>query len=362
MFYRQQTDGTRLAIELGNLFAGPTATPCWIIGGGPSLATLPIAEMVATPGPKFALNLAGSGLLRPQFWTSYDPTSRFQRSIYLDPAIIKFVHGCRAMDLIPDTTYKVCEAPGLFFFERRKEQGFHDFLTSADGITDWQDSLIQAIVIAWQLGFRTLYLAGCELRVAPSTSLLTLAAKSDIRPQPGELLGDLVKRCERAGISRSSLESAGTSPQYHFDEVKPLAAAIQTDFHYFRVVQYLRLCRRAMALAGLSLISATPGSRLNDFFPYVDAQQACEQIRQALGNPGKEMTRGKYTGGDKTTGGEPSPHHRLVAMRDFRPHHWPAPASRPSQAATAKEPAPAAPLQRVIDGIRETPVDLTERG
>src|SRR5262245_23167651 len=91
MFYRLHTDGTRTEVALADAYAGPTRTACWLIGGGPSLVELPCQAIARSPVPKFAVNLAGTRLLRPTFWTSYDPSARFHRSIYLDASVTKFV-------------------------------------------------------------------------------------------------------------------------------------------------------------------------------------------------------------------------------------------------------------------------------
>jgi len=338
MFFRLHADGAVQPADLRDQFAGPTRTPCWLIGGGPSLADLPTASIAASPIPKFAVNLAGHGLLRPTFWTSYDPTIRFHRSIYLDPSIIKFVHRCRAMDLVPGTTFKVCEAPSTLFFHRAPQLGYRDFLAPrAEAIVDWQDSLVQAIDLAYRLGFRTLYLAGCDMCVRPSAQQLEVARSVGVDHRPGEPLKEFLDRCRRAGLTAGELDPLETGRQYHFDEAKPLAAAVQTDLHYFRVAQYLRLARRAIALAGLEIISVTPHSRLNDHFPYRSAADVLREIAQQIGDPRSETTRGQYT----STAGGPAPD--LAPMRDLPPHNWPRkqqPAASPRQARDIVGPRP----------------------
>jgi hypothetical protein len=344
MFYRLSPDGARRDVDLGDACAGPGRTPCWIIGGGPSLADLPAAEVAASPAAKFAVNLAGHGVLRPDFWTSYDPTARFLKSIYLDASITKFVHRARAMDLAPGTTFKVCECPATLFFDRQPQRGYHDFPAGGSGwsrpgggaasdspaqVTDWQDSLIQAIDIAWRLGFRTLYLVGCEMLVRPSAALVEAARRAGVEYRDREPLQDFMNRCRRAGCAPEELEAAGTAGQYHFDEVKPLAAAVQTDLHYFRVAQYLRLSRRAMSLAGLELISVTAGSRLNDYFRHLTVAEALAEVRRAVGDPATESTRGKYTS-------QSPPPDDLAPMRDLPPHNWPRD-KRPAAAALAEK-------------------------
>ncbi|SFH68384.1 motility associated factor glycosyltransferase family protein [Planctomicrobium piriforme] len=357
MFFRRHTDGARVSVPLENQFAGPFATPCWIIGGGPSLSKLAIDEILNSPAPRFAMNLAGAGLLRPHFWTSYDPTVRFQQSIYLDPSITKFVHEGRAMDLVPETTFKVCECPALYLIDREKQRGFQDFPgTGPSPITDWQDSLIQAIDIAYRLGFRDLYLAGCEMHVAPSRSLRRAAAERGVRFQPRMLLGEFARRCEQAGSSRAEIEARATEPQYHFDETKSFAAAIQTDFHYFRVCQYLRLARRSMALAGLRLFSVTPGSRLNDHFPSMTVSAACRRMTTQAGDPSTEQTRGRYSNPEERRLEHVGP------MRDFRPHFWPAPKNPPHSATKSAPMNENQRLQQALAEVPEVVIDLNEEG
>jgi hypothetical protein len=293
---------------------------------------------------------------------------------------------------------KVCDCPGVLFFDRAPQRGFHDVVRglaggwrrdvarqpgrdhsadvpevdqggrhegsrwagvgvgdidagrqqrSAAQIADWQDSLIQAIEIAYVLGFRRLLLAGAELQIPPEAAHLDLARARGVDFRPGELLQDFYRRCRQAGLTQQQLESsAGVLRPYHFDETKSLAAAIQTDGHYFRVVQYLRLSRKALALAGLELISATPGSRLNSFFPCRSTRELADELLLQIGDPSRESTRGKYA--------EATPKAPLECgrMRDVRPHHWPAATKKPAggtDVRRAVEPKPSAVGQGVIE-------------
>ena len=163
------------------------------------------------------------------------------------------------------------------------------------GVVDWQDSLVQAIDLAWRLGFRRLLLIGCDMYVRPPAEHIRRAALSGVLYQPEELLRGFYDRCRAAGLDPAALEAADPIAPYHFDETKSLAAAQQTDFHYYRVVQYLRLSRRAMALGGLELISATPGSRLNAFFPYRPVEELLDEIGEEIGEPGRRKQRAAST-------------------------------------------------------------------
>uniref|UniRef100_A0A7C4LKH5 Uncharacterized protein n=1 Tax=Schlesneria paludicola TaxID=360056 RepID=A0A7C4LKH5_9PLAN len=296
VFFRLDTELRATPVPLEHLFAGPQRSACWMIGGGPSLNDLPTDEIARSPLPKMCLNLAGTHKLRPNFWTAYDPTARFLRSLYLDPGVLKFVHRRRALDLVPETRFKVCECPGLLCFDRDPRRGFADLLSpQAAGIVDWADTFVQALDILFRLGFRTIYLAGCELCVRPAEPHLARAAEVGCTYHPAELLGEFVARCVSRGLTVSELERLAPWPQYHFEEHKPLAAAIQTDRHYHRIVQCLRLSRACLVRHGLELVSVTPHSRLNDDFPYRPVQDVLRDIAATVGDPARESTRGCYT-------------------------------------------------------------------
>ena len=302
---------------LENSAGGPFKTTCWLVGGGPGLCVLPLERISASQAPVMTINLAGYGLIKPNYWTSYDPTNRFLAETYLDPGIKKFVHKRRAMDLVPETTYKVCESPELYFFEKDCKRTYTDFLGQQHlGIVDWADSFVQAIDILYRLGFRRVLMAGCDMQITPSPEMCSHATTCNIEYKPGELLSDFVKQCEAKGISLADLEKMPREQQYHFNERKSLKAAMNTDYHYFKVVQYLRLSRRSLAAAGVELISVTPQSRLNDFFPYVDAEMILEQLQEETKASPTVNVTGLYTQNRERIPLGTGP------MRDFKPHGW----------------------------------------
>lgn len=364
MFFRVHSDGLRTPVDLCGHFAGPVSTACWLVGGGPSLRDAPCDRIQLSPVPKFAVNLCGFGRIRPDLWTAYDPTVRFHRSTYLDASVLKLLPTRRATDVVPGTNYKVGDCPNTVFFERDGQRGFHDFpprqapSNGQSRIVDWQDSLVQAIELAWRLGFRRLFLVGCDMHVRPPEEHLRRAELAGVRYQPEEQLRGFYDRCRTAGLDPADLARAEAIQPYHFDETKSLAAAIQTDFHYFRVVQYLRLSRRAMALAGLELISATPGSRLNPFFPYRPIDDLLDQIANEIGDAGRETTRGQYGRRADAAG---------AGMKDFRPHNWDR-SVKPRLPTTSSSPVgeerlnPVRRLHDALDELPEIEVPLEEAG
>jgi len=317
VFFRVGTDRERISAHLEGAFGGPMASACWLMGGGPSLTAEVVEQIERSPIPRMGVNLAGTGLLRPTFWTAYDPTVRFLKSIYLDPGVMKFVHERRAMDLVPETTFKVCECPNLYFFEGDRQRGFQRFVSEAHRrIVDWNDSFVQAIDILFQLGFRRIYLAGCDLHIQASADLCQKAENCGVKLPEGRALSDVVAACEKKGVPRNELAACDPGQLYHFDQFKSFRASVATDQHYMRVVQYLRLSRRSMTTAGLELISVTPGSRLNDYFAFRTPHAVCEELTRRIGGPQTERTAGLY---EQT---EPRTPPLKWMMKDFRPLHW----------------------------------------
>ena len=279
-----------------------------------------------------AMNLAGRGpdgeppLIWPDFWTAWDTSAQFQPTIFLDPRIKKFCMGGRVMDLVPGTSHKLCDCPNLFFVDVEHRPYSEFFSTSSNGMMHCLDSLILALDICFQLGFRRFYCVGTELRVQPSEQQIELARKSGVEyleretvmlnPDTGrveetgkdaprirtDLLKHFTLECIRRKLAANEtevaklMESVDREQQYSFPESKKFLAAISTDEHYWRTVQYLRLARRNMAINGVQLVSCTPNSRLNQFFPYRDPVDVTKAIVGSVGSPINEVSNGRYTG------------------------------------------------------------------
>lgn len=394
IFNRLGTDDSVIPCpHLEGSYSAAFPAPVFLIGGGPSLTSMPVDLINRTPAPKFCMNLAGSGkdghppLIRPNLWSSYDPSVRFHKSIYLDPSIQKFVCRSRRMDLIPDSLYKVCDAPNLFFFDR-KQRGYRDFIGGDDGIVDCRDTFAQCLDICYRLGFRTIYLLGTEMQVSPSHAQIEVAREAGVKYDKtrGETtwhdpatnneitrstLADFVTACRLAGlmpkcsecdgkpvIGDGTMEPCATcggsgeewkilqvdrEEQYAFSERKPFQSAISTDNHYFTVAQHLRLARRSFVDRGLRIISCTPRSRLNDIFEYVSVEQACLDITRLIGDPLTESTAGLYTGSRSAGTG-------FRHTRDIPPYRW--------DTGDHKGPIP----QEAIDAVAAVKADQNSRG
>lgn len=318
LFFRTNTDKTQLdcTAVFRNAYAGTQPSACWIIGAGPSLKSLPVPSLEAiqqSPAGRMAVNMAGRGddgagwLLKPTHWTCYDQTARFSRSVFNDPSITKFVRASRATDLIPDGTEKICDCPSTYFVESefRKYGTFVD--PHANAVNDSLDSFVQAVDIAFLLGFRELYLIGTEMRICPSKAQIALAESHDVTypvVMPDKRVSDRLLHfaeafADKRGIELKNacaeLEAVDREDQYAFPEWKPFSDAVRCDTHYYDRVQYLRLARKTFAMNGLRIVSCTPGSRLNHWFPFEAVEDVCARLLSQHGDPKAEPCEGRYT-------------------------------------------------------------------
>lgn len=142
--------------------------------------------------------------------------------------------------------------------------------------------------------------------------------KPDAEMRSTDLLQHFSIECIRKGLAANETEVAELmqtverEEQYAFSETKPFLAAVSTDKHYWTTVQYLRLARRAISLAGVEIVSCTPGSRLNAFFPYRSVSQVVESRLKEEYSPLQEQTAGRYT--SKYAHGEAIPWHADVPI------------------------------------------------
>ena len=345
LFFRSNTDKQRTDCSfLRNSFAGSTPQPIFIVGSGPSLTRRQCELIRQTSVPVMAMNFSGRGpdgspplLWPPDFWTAWDASPRFHPSIFTSPLITKFMMGGRTMDLVPGTSLKTCDCPNLSFLNVEHRPYSRFFSPDSKGIMHCLDSFILALDICYQLGFRTFYCLGTDLRISPSSAQKELAASHGVKfsedglsvlmedptlgrnvsdkPNPliykTDLLHHFVIECIRKGVAANetevceAMEKVGDDQresQYSFSETKRFLAAVNTDKHYWTTVQYLRLARRNISLSGVQLYSCTPGSRLNAFFRYRSIEEVVAIEKFQEHSPLTETTAGRYSGKHEAPG------------------------------------------------------------
>jgi hypothetical protein len=121
---------------------------------------------------------------RPNLWVIGDDVKSFIRSIWLDPKIMKFCpfpkleHTLFNSDTWEEMNTKVSECPNMWFFERNEHFTTDTFLTeptlnwgehsnSTDefGIKGKRSVMLFAIRILHTLGFKKVYLLGCDFKM-----------------------------------------------------------------------------------------------------------------------------------------------------------------------------------------------------
>lgn len=345
LFFRSTTEKRKLDCTefLVNSCASFYRTSAFMIGGGPSLKLLSHEQRLwvqHSPAAKFSMNLCGRGpdgegwIIKPTHWASFDPTYRFSGATYNDPSIMKFFRGSRVMDIIPEGIDKVCDCPNAYFCDMGNK-AFSNFIDlGSDKLNHSLDSFIMTLDIAIRLGFRKIYCLGTDMAVRPSPAQLHMICDAGVnydtatksvqlrgtKPSVStDLLGEIITEYSKhreinTQQAYEELAKCDREEQYSFGETKALRSAVSSDKHYWERVQYLRLSRKNLATNGIDLISCTPDSRLNDWFPYVPVEDAIKQIEYDSGSVSEEILKGRYG-----RAFEKIKNHKMV---DINPYGW----------------------------------------
>lgn len=342
LFYKYSTDGTKIDSDsLCASYGSIEPTPIWILGSSDTLTDEEYTLIKESDIPVFGVNYSGRGKdgegwkVKPNFWTAFDSSPRFHKSIFLDSTIMKFVKDSRQLDLIPGTNHKLCDSPNTYFFpcDNRKYDNYFD--DSVDNINHSLDSFIQALDIAYRLGFRKFYCVNTEMIIRLSQSQIGGAKEKGVEYENGQvkrveidqegkpheywsdLLTDFVVSCLENRVAHTDkelyelMESLDRENQYSFSEKKSFYAAVMSDKHYWERVQYLRLSRKNMVLKGVQLFTCSKTSRLYPWFPYKSVEEVCQEHNF---DTRSESTVGLYSG--KELKDDSLPFHR-----DIKPYN-----------------------------------------
>lgn len=241
----------------------------FLLCSGPSLETVN-RELLARRGV-VTMGLNNSpAIVRPHLWTYVDAPTRWIEQIWNDAAVLKFIpqahHTQRfrvrdARDRLKDSAQTIGELPAVFSYLRNADfnpdrwltepsfnWGCADELRCADGATGTRTVFLVALKLAYWLGFRTVYLLGCDWRMDPA------------KPYAFAQAAD-------AGKARSNNA-------------------------LYRITRHrLQLLKPHFDRAGFRVINCTPGSRL-DVFPRTTLEDAIDQATAAV--PARIQTQGMY--------------------------------------------------------------------
>lgn len=184
-------------IELKSAFSHPSGKPLWLkntqkgaaflICGGPSLKELDLTKLSQRGIWTLAINNAAC-MVRPSAMVCVDPPGKFHSAIWRDPAIQKFVpHGFSRYglrDFVNNEFVKLMgdgkhltprEMPNVVVYRRCPCFDPDTYLEKEDicwGVSKkWHrrtgrprvlNSMLAAVKIVYELGFRVLYLVGCD--------------------------------------------------------------------------------------------------------------------------------------------------------------------------------------------------------
>lgn len=284
---------------LTGFYGAAAGSSCCILGSGPSVrGKLPrlSLELRRNGIAPFSINWGGyeSGWkCYPALWTSYDPCDKFSSHIFRDPSVLKLVLKDRSAEWLAGGKFAAHECPNTRFFAH-EEKGVANMLGYGK-IVDARDSFLQAVDLAIRLGFKTIYLAGCDFFVSLSDrqqqqmhSWFTEYAKpTDDKPAPtytyadpnNSLLGALTYLAQQAKTTVHSfandLRKLDELDLYSFGNAgSSWFKAASCDHHYFASVNWLMRGRRCLDALGVQVALldtyTSPRSRLRRFFDAVD--------------------------------------------------------------------------------------------
>lgn len=172
------------SISLGGFYKGRSA---FLVLSGPSLNDIDLTQLDRRGIVTMGVNNSWT-VHRPTLWTCVDDPGRFIDTGWKDPGVLKFVPVChwgrklriQANDgTMRDSAYRVAQMPSVLFFRRSNHFDHERFLTgdtvpwgndpkSTDslGIKGKRSVMLVALRLLHHLGFRTVYLLGCDFRMA----------------------------------------------------------------------------------------------------------------------------------------------------------------------------------------------------
>lgn len=163
MFYRYTIAGGRIPMDFEDAFGGV----CFIAGGAPSLLNEDISKL-GKPGMNVLAINNTAAAVPCNFWLGCDKPECYSPRIVMDPSIMKFVMISRRDRMIrPDKfhEYKWKDIPNTYFFGTSNKFTINNLLYQHRDFVWWKNSFYIALQIAYRLGFRTVYLVGCGFKL-----------------------------------------------------------------------------------------------------------------------------------------------------------------------------------------------------
>lgn len=256
MFF--SAEGSNFPGLIGN-YRGASA---FLICGGPSFGQLDhkLLDRCWT----MALNNSPASY-RPNAWACVDDPARFMKSIWLDPKIMKFVPFDHTEKPLWDNTVKnwgplnkkVRECPNMIYYRRNEKfeatRWLWEYTFNWGDHSKWgggRSVMLAALKILFVLGFRNVYLLGCDLHMDENS-------------------------------------------KYHFDEERDRGAQNGNMRTYKKMIEtYYPKLKPHFDSVGFNVYNCNPDSRLK-VFDYVPFEEAVERATGSL-DVDKEISNGMY--------------------------------------------------------------------
>lgn len=202
----------------------------FLILSGPSLKALPLEQLQQRGVVTLAVNNAAC-VHRPTFWTHVDPAEKFHEAIWHDPGIIKLVPQRRFRQTLrttqADGTLKpvptrVADCPSVFGYKHGATFDPLTYLTCdfvclgnnqkahlKNGRPHNINVMFPLFRLAYYLGFRRVYLLGCDFKMARSGPIYAFDEGKDAGAvnsnncaylKLNQMLGELVRPLSKAGV------------------------------------------------------------------------------------------------------------------------------------------------------------------
>lgn len=176
----------KAATSLRDQFAGQR---CFLLGGGPSLKSVDLAAL-QRPGITIAAMNNVATMIRPDIWFCVDQPRNFHETIWRDPGVMKFTFDKHLPTCSVDSWngkefvhsgLRARDCPNVWGFAHRHGWDANSFLT--DHVPTWgvnsdtedpektsrhQSVMLPSLWLLYWLGFRTVYLLGCDFTIPPN--------------------------------------------------------------------------------------------------------------------------------------------------------------------------------------------------
>lgn len=234
-------DAPATPVELDGLFHGSTAM---LVGGSPSLKTQNVRLLESRGVLTAAMNNAAVHF-RPTLWFSSDDPRCFDPQIIADPGIMKFAPDSLrgAVCSVAGKERPYASMPNMLFYqtvELKDGNAASDWLQPRTHVPWMASTLMHSIFILYSLGVRRIILAGSDFGAGPKGEMYAHASN----------IGTLETKWNR-------------------DLYNAQAAELRTMHTYFKHM-------------GLSILDASPHSRISHVYPKVTLEQAIEMCRESF--------------------------------------------------------------------------------